>query len=115
MNGPNGRFNQDGALRPVTSPYGQAFHALVHGHAFVDAPQGAAERDTGGRHAAVWEFAPILPDPVYLNLLGGFAQRPAKVLPVLGAYDSYDGILPLGQQPAMDKPWPWQDPTRGQP
>lgn len=115
MNGPGGLYNQDGRLRPTRSYYGAGFHAAAHGHAFRDAPQGEAQRDVGGRHGVVWSFAPILPDPVYQNLLGGLATRAAKVQPVLGGFDFYDGILPLQRQPDLQKPFPWADPTRGRP
>lgn len=115
MNGPNGRFNQDGDLRPITSAYGRGLHAMVRGRSFRDFPQGEAARDVGGRHAVVWSFAPLLvPEPV-TNLVGGLATRAAQVRPVLGGFGYYDGILPLEQQPNLDKPWPWNDPTRGAP
>ena len=115
MNGPGGIYNQDGRLRPTHSRYGTELHAMAHGRAFIDAPQGEATRAVGGRHGAVWQFAPILPDPLYQNLIGGLATRAAKVQPVLGGFDYYDGILPLGELPNMDKPYPWSDGTRGRP
>lgn len=116
MNGPGARFNQDGDLRPTHSAYGAGLHALAHGRAFRDFPDGSnATGVIGGRHGSVWQFAPLLPDPTYDNLIGGLATRAAKIRPVLGGFDYYDGILPLGQQPDMDKPFPWADTTRGRP
>lgn len=116
MNGPGGRFNQSERLTPRTSRYGAELKAAVAGVPFVDAPQGEAVRAVGGRHGVVWNFAPLREHlQPFLDLFGAFASRPARIDPVLGNFDYYDGILPLEQQPNLDKPWPWQDTTRGRP
>lgn len=116
MHYPGGYYNQSERLTPRHSRYGAGLRALVTGAPFVDAPQGEAERPVGGRHGAVWSFAPLRAHlQPFLDLVGGFASRPAQVAPVLGNFDYYDGILPMDQQPNLGKPFPWQDPTRGQP
>ena len=116
MNGPGGLYNQSERLTPRTSRYGQLFRAAVAGAPAPDFPQGEADRSRGGRHGVVWSFAPVREHlDAFLNLIGALAVRPAQIRPVLGNFDYYDGILPLEQQPTLDKPWPWDDPTRGQP
>lgn len=52
--------------------------------------------------------------PGYRDLFGAFVARAAFSIPVISA-KRYQGQLPFDQQPVVDKPNPWDDPTRGQP
>lgn len=75
------------------------------------------KRAAGG-NGLIRQMPPLIPQHVgmfvFKNFIGAFAQRPAQAVTVIRRY-MYAGELPMAQQPILNKPRPWNDPTRGQP
>lgn len=69
-------------------------------------------RLTPGR--IVREAPPLVPRAGHLDFVGLFASRVANNRTVIRTY-GYSGLAPAFLQPEINKPSPWDDPTRGRP
>jgi len=108
----------------IWTDYGQCLRAAILCSGGGDAAPATAltklsRAGADSRGHVIREMNPLVRRPYgqhngYTNLIGAFAGRMARTVPVIQAY-RYAGQLPLDQQPKIRKPAPWLDPTLGRP
>lgn len=82
-----------------------------------DSPQTAKHPERGQHDWAggvVRSQTALYKEGPYMDFIGAFMAKPAKTVTVLSAI-RYKGQLPMNEQPMLEKPNPWSDPTRGSP